>query len=133
MSHGCQYVTPDGGIFATAIVEDDDSTGWQIVDVVANRTGFFRIKRSIKNGVRTSRHAKRVITRLDAKALTGDTQLVHRITECCGIQPGRTLYIAVSHEIFISNVEGLTRWLGGTQNRGATRTSEMTATAATAP
>src|SRR5581483_2420316 len=80
-----QDVSPNGGVFTAAVVEHDDVSGRNIIDVIADRTGRFA-GRAIENCESAARQAKAVIQRLNSQALAGDAEPVHGIAERRGIE-----------------------------------------------
>src|SRR5690606_1511696 len=69
----------------------------EFVDEVTHRARFFRIQRSVQDGVGATGEAKILVTGLDAEALARDTQLVQRIAQRGSVQPGHPFYVLVCH------------------------------------
>ena len=78
-------IAPDGGVFASAIINRDDRAGRDVVNEVAD--GASRLAdRTVQQREGASGEAKARIARFDAKALSGDAEAVERVAYVGGVE-----------------------------------------------
>jgi len=85
-------VSPHGRVLAAAVVQHDNRSGRDVVDVVADSPRG-RAGRTVQNRERPARHPEPVIERLDVQALTGDAQPVQRVADGGRVEFRRALNI----------------------------------------
>src|SRR5207249_11200255 len=89
-------VTPDRAVAPALIVEHDHLARFDVVDVVADRTG--RASRwHVLDGVRAADQALSVLQRVDAEAAARHAQPIQRVGNVRGRHAAESFHHSVSH------------------------------------
>ena len=100
VSHGGEDVAPDRGVFAAAVIEDNDGVRFEVVDVIAHRAGR-RGGRPIQDRESAAREPETMIEGLDAETLACDAEAVEGVTDRGGVELRSPLNIRVHYFLSI--------------------------------
>jgi hypothetical protein len=103
MSDLRQDVSPNCYIFTAPVVEDDNRSGRNVIDIVAYRTSGLGC-RPVKKREGSSRQPELVSTSLDPGTLPVDSKAIQCIAQSCAVERGCTFNISVLiHRFSISS------------------------------
>jgi hypothetical protein len=98
-----QDIAPYRRVFPAAVVEDDNQSGRNVIDIVAHRTSRLRC-RSIKQRESSPRQSELIGSSLDPGALPVNPESVECIAQRCAVERGSTFNISfLFHRFNISS------------------------------
>jgi hypothetical protein len=89
-------VSPHRRVLASAVVENHDATGFDLVDVITDRARRLPCW-PVEDRERPAGHAEAWIERLDVQTLPRDAESIQRVTDRRRVKPGRAFKILVVH------------------------------------